>query len=116
MKKLTADKCRNHIERLRRYESESLYQFPFEIEMLEAFEIALPVLEQQEKGTGDWIEWHGKCGGNDQPVIGMVEVKLRNGNTDKAEASDWYWPQDGIPSDIIAYRVVEQQERERGEE
>lgn len=103
MNKLTAEKCREEILNLNKFhkpwmnERENLY--------LEALEIALPILEQQERGDG-WIEWGGKCGGNDQPAIGLVEVKFRNGGTGKAEACDWHWPHDGIASDIIAYRII----------
>lgn len=53
-----------------------------------------------------WIPWGGNCDGNDQPVIGVVEVEFRNGCTNKDRACDLYWPHDGCSSDIIAYRVV----------
>jgi len=66
MKKLTAEKCREHIARLKRYEMESLYQFPFEIDMREAFEIALPILEQQERGCQ-------KCGGTGEMDSGGTQ-------------------------------------------
>lgn len=121
MKKLTAEKCREQFEewastefdtRLLKfhdgdYKSQALHRMWLAWQASrQALEIALPILEQQERGEGEWIEWGGKCGGNDQPVIGLVEVKFRNGNTQKSEACDWYWPHDGIASDIIAYRII----------
>lgn len=104
MKKLTAEKCREQIaewEKMMQDWDLSIASFKH----LQAYRIALPILEQQERGNG-WIEWGGKCGGNDQPAIGTVEVKFRNGGTGKAEACDWHWPHDGIASDIIAYRII----------
>lgn len=80
----------------------------------QALEIALPVLESQEKGG--WIEWRGDVA---LPPVGnevMVEVRMLGGNHMRGPAKTMRWrnfsPSSG---DIIAYRVVEQ-ERERGEE
>lgn len=80
----------------------------------EALEIALPVLEQQERGEPAWIEWSGK-GKPAEANPKMIEVKFRDGDTATEIASLWRWPHHKNDSDIIAYRVVEQ-ERERGEE
>nr|WP_186806357.1 hypothetical protein [Pantoea agglomerans] len=110
MNKLTAEKCRSHIARLKRYEGESLYQFPFEVEMLEAFEIALPILEQQERGEGEWIEWAGgEC-----PISRETEVsvKFRDGETSAenhpAGSYRWYHSAQSYSrgDDIIAYRII----------
>jgi len=103
MKKLTAEKCREHIARLKRYEMESLYQFPFEIDMREAFEIALPILEQQERGDG-WIEW----GGGDCPVepMAIVEVKFTQTPKDEGIAHCWDWHHEEGENNIIAYRII----------
>lgn len=109
MNKLTAEKCREHIARLKRYEMESLYQFPFEIDMREAFEIALPILEQQERGDV-WIEW----GGGECPIpdCTIVEVRFRSGRQrrgDKAEEYIWtngYGELSETGADIIAYRII----------
>jgi len=80
-----------------------------------ALEIALPVLEQQEKGDDGWIEW----GGGACPVapFNKVQAKFRDGDvSDTLEKAKYYdWKHQGQCYDIIAYRVV-QQERERGEE
>lgn len=112
MSKLNAEWCKNHIESMKANGMSLL-----EEKYLSALEIALPILEQQERGEGDWVDWHGKCRGNDQPVIGMVEVKFRNGKIEKSEACDLYWPHDGIASDIIAYRIIpEHPKNQKGEQ
>lgn len=61
MNKLTAEKCRDYISWLSaRWEDEGLEDD--EISYLQALEIALPILEQQERGEGEWIEEGGqKC-------------------------------------------------------
>ncbi|WP_312631574.1 hypothetical protein [Pantoea piersonii] len=113
MNKLTAEKCRDRIARLKECEKmpwglsiDGIYQ-------LQALEIALPVLEQQESEC--WIVWEGgEC-----PVAENtpVAVKYRNGVIMPAQPADCYeWNHDGWGGDIIAYRVIEQQERERGED
>ena len=72
----------------------------------ELLELRQQLEADNPKQDGGWIAWGGDCGGNDQPVIGVVEVQFKNGSTAKAEADVWYWPHDGCGSDIIAYRVV----------
>lgn len=115
MNKLTVEVARQDLQHLKSW-LETCGISMKEERYMQALEIALPILEQQERGEG-WIKWGGKCGGNDQPVIGMVEVKFRNGNTQKSEACDWYWPHDGIESDIIAYRIIpEQPTNQNGEQ
>lgn len=111
MNKLTAEECKFLIMRL----TESRWDGKISIKekkYLAALEIALPVLEQQEKGG--WIEW----GGGAQPIEKMefVEVKFRDATEGEGLAYWWEWSHDGATDDIIAYRVIEQQERERGEE
>jgi len=113
MKKLTAEKCREMIHDMsvkRDFNGLSIREDRY----FEALEIALPVLEQQEKGEGDWIEWFGgEC-----PVEPRVEVefKQRDGQEDTAPSKWLDWTHENRSYDIIAYRVIEQQERERGEE
>jgi len=75
-----------------------------------ALEIALPVLEQQEKLADGWIEWHGgEC-----PVDGCVKVeyRLRDGETSNEPASCLAWEHEGECYDIIAYRVIENDGRQ----
>lgn len=157
MNKLTAEKCRERIASLKR--NRRVFGLALDSEIyLQALEIALPALEQQdhesviaeqleavrdslalnphqhaiiscainrlnnltrsflehrEKGNGGWIEWKG----GDRPVTEgrQVIVRFRDGFEceDKGLAA---WYHDGYQDDIIAYRVIEQQERERGEE
>lgn len=58
-----------------------------------------------------WIEWRGgeHCA---DPVEGLVEVKFRNGITDKSFSRMLYWQHCGDDADIIAYRVIENDGRE----
>ncbi|POW54611.1 hypothetical protein C3408_22410 [Candidatus Pantoea alvi] len=81
-------------------------------QIMEVARLALPILEQQEKGG--WIEWKG----GDCPVGNYAEVEYRTrlGNKWKNQAGWLRWVHEGLGGDIIAYRVVEQQERERGED
>lgn len=112
MSKLTAEWCKWHIESMKANGMSLL-----EEKYLEALEIALPVLEQQEKDEPVWIYWSGEVA---LPPVGnevMVEARMHSGNrmTGPAKTMRWrnYAPH---PGDIVAYRVLEQQERERGEE
>ncbi|MBS6032014.1 MAG: hypothetical protein KIB40_02495 [Pantoea sp.] len=79
----------------------------------QALEIALPILEQQERGDG-WIEWKG----GDCPVSSEteVEVRMRDGYVGIAPADTFRWKlavRDQFPAaDIIAYRVIENDGRE----
>lgn len=108
MKELTAEECRILIGGLsgKRSIREDKY--------LAALEIALPILERQEKGGDGFVEWRG---GN-QPVHSStpVEVKFRKGTTNHEElAGSWDWTiRDENPDDydIIAYRVIENYGRE----
>ena len=78
----------------------------------QSLEIALPVLEQQEKGDG-WIYW----GGGECPVKGdtVLETRWSDGDTVINRADDMMWAHHAKHCNLIAYRVV-QQERERGEQ
>ena len=49
--------------------------------------------------------WQG--GNNPVPEGVNVEVILRNGNrTDKQNSSSYFWGHEGVPGDIIAYRIL----------
>ncbi|MFY0403324.1 hypothetical protein ACOMDP_11880 [Pantoea dispersa] len=133
MNKLTAEKCRERIKKFKRLKKQ--FGIAMETELsLQAFEIALPVLEQQEKGEMDfirmqellknnqtdtywqiendgWIEWKGgRCpvSANDN-----VEIKLRDGGSCEGPGAHILnWANRGFQSDIIAYRVIENDGRE----
>ena len=111
MNKLTAEKCRELLkERYRQRESGDIsiggaY-------MLQALEIALPVLEQQEKGELVWIYWDGESALPPVKDNVMVEIRMRSGNYMRAPAKTIRWRNyESHPGDIIAYRVIEQQEK-----
>ena len=112
---------------------EEAYCLPLSSELhLQAYRIALPVLEQQEMITdsqpvmtdnaemitdsaesGDgWIEW----GGGSKPVgNGRIDLKLRDGLVTRGMPAEYCeWSHDNRHTDIIAYRVVEQQEKASG--
>lgn len=107
MNKLTAEKCRIEIRIWERLEQTVGLAIESE-RHLQAYRIALPILEQQERGEGEWIEW----GGGKQPVPSStpVEVKFRGGTTNREDAAGgWSWectPDDPRFYDIIAYRII----------
>ena len=97
MNKLTAEKCREQIDNLNAEwegdgltDEESLY--------LQALEIALPILEHQERDEGEWIEWNGEC-----PPLNpdqVVEIKTVGDGSGSGPAGLVPW------SIVIAYRIV----------
>jgi len=106
MKKLTAEKCREmflHLFEDKRQDGITLKEDLY----MQALEIALPILEQQEQCEGEWIEWKGgEC-----PVDAstVVEIKWRFGatNTDNADCYDWVISdKENKLGDIIAYRII----------
>ncbi|WP_448309601.1 hypothetical protein [Pantoea sp. PGP6] len=103
MNKLTAEKCRERIASLKR--NRRVFGLALDSEIyLQALEIALPILEQQERGDG-WIEW----GGGERPCDyrSVVEVRLRSGNERMARgALSWEWKHHNSICDIIAYRII----------
>ena len=112
MKKLTAERCKKQIEEWQRMMSVSDVAVMVELN-LQAYVIALPVLEQQEKqaeqqvDTDGWIEWKGgEC-----PVDGgvMVETIWSDGDiiSNRARKLGWHHSQREV--NIISYRVVEQE-------
>ncbi|MBD8155019.1 hypothetical protein [Pantoea agglomerans] len=119
MKKLTAEKCREQFEewastefdtRLLKfhdgdYKSQTLHRMWLAWQASrQALEIALPILEQQERGDGEWIEW----GGIHQPVNDsvVVRVKYRSGRQAEDSAACFNW---GNSGSIIAYRIIPKQ-------
>jgi hypothetical protein len=115
MKKLTAEKCREQIAEWERMMSASDIAVMVE-RHLQAYRIALPILEQQERGEGEWIEWGG--GNCPVPHVSKLMVKLRSGNIrDGKPAINWGWRNTGSINDIIAYRIIpEQPTNQNGEQ
>ncbi|TIM24822.1 MAG: hypothetical protein E5Y74_00045 [Mesorhizobium sp.] len=115
MKKLTAEKCREQIAEWERMMSVSDIAVIVE-RHLQTYRIALPILEQLERGDGEWIEW---CGG-ERPCDyrSIVEVRLRSGNERMARgALSWEWKHHNSICDIIAYRIIpEQPTNQNGEQ
>lgn len=110
MSKLTTERCRQLISQLS-FERDNHGMSNQKYDYLEALEIALPVLEQQEKGDDGWIEW----GGGRPPVKPdvMVCVRYRKGKEKEPDtAGHYYWNHTNSPVDIVAYRVIENDGRE----
>lgn len=100
MKKLTSEVARRDISHLKAFQKQPNIGLSLREETyLQALEIALPILEEQERSEGGWIEWSG----GERPVDGVVEVKLRSGNTHCTNASLLRWHH---RDDIIAYRII----------
>ena len=114
MKKITADECREWIDIFTELEKDDAISIAGETH-LQAYRIALPILEQQERGDG-WIEW----GGGKQPIADCREVaiKFRDGTVITETLSDcWVWSHGGDDDDIIAYRIIpEQPTNQNGED
>jgi hypothetical protein len=114
MKKLTAEKCREQIAEWERMMSASDIAVIVE-RHLQAYRIALPILEQQEQGDG-WIEW----GGGECPVADdqRVHVQFRDGEVINNTGGNCIrWSHKGYPRDIIAYRIIpEQPTNQNGEQ
>jgi len=106
MKKLTAEVARRDISHLKAFQKQPNIGLSLREETyLQALEIALPILEQQERGEGDWIEWGG--GSRPVPLWQSIEVRLRSGNFRSGQtAAYWMWQHTGGINDIIAYRII----------
>ncbi|MGC8435907.1 hypothetical protein [Mixta calida] len=113
MNKLTAEKCREmflHLFEDKRQDGVTLKEDLY----MQALEIALPILEQQERGEG-WIEWNGgECPVGD---CELVVAKLRDGTVLTALSAGnlaWWHNEPGFCNgrDIIAYRLIENDGRE----
>ena len=105
MNKLTAEKCRNKIAMWERLEE--AYSLPDHSELhLQAYRIALPILEQQEQNDDEWIAW----GGGECPVADDKTVRVRyrgDFQEDKCIAGSMIWSHSGEEDDIIAYRLMD---------
>lgn len=104
MNKLTAKKCREWIEILEALESSEGCSSS-RVSHLEAYRIALPILEQLERGEGEWVEWKGgECPvGNDQ----RVHIQFRDGEILSCASGECLrWIHKSTSRDIIAYRII----------
>ena len=112
MKNLTADKCREWIDIFSELEKDDAISIAGESH-LQAYRIALPILEQQERD--EWIEWEGS---DDQPdITPKLQIKRRDGVTDDGYLNHFEWDHIGDDTDIIAYRIIpEQPTNQNGEQ
>lgn len=115
MKKLTAEFCEYLLKDLQRQSITGCGIGRTQECYLQALEIALPILEQQERGEGEWIDWvGGEC-----PVADHVKVEyqLRGGAKGSDQARRLDWQHEGKRHDIIAYRIIpEQPTNQNGEQ
>lgn len=115
MNKLTAEVARQDLSHLKAW-LETCGISMKEERYMQALEIALPILEQQERGEGEWIDWRG----GKQPIADgrEVAIKFRDGTVMAETLSDcWVWSHGGDDDDIIAYRIIpEQPTNQNGEQ
>jgi len=104
MNKLTAEWCAYLLKDLQRQSITGCGIGRSQEGYLAALEIALPILEQQERGEG-WIDWHGgKCPISPKTI---VVVRYRKGKEESpGEAGGYFWNNTGSSVDIIAYRII----------
>ncbi len=114
MKKLTAEKCRALLKDLALNSARGCGLSQAMECYKEALEIALPMLEQQDRGEG-WIEWEGS---DYQPdITPKLQIKRRDGVTDDGYLNHFEWDHIGDDTDIIAYRIIpEQPTNQNGEQ
>lgn len=110
MNKLTAEVARRHQRDLKSFQENPKIGLSLKEDLyLQALEIALPILEQQERGEGDvWIHWNGEMALPPVDSHVRVEVKRRNGGVNQRQAQDFAWRNQPVKSgfDIIAYRII----------
>ena len=116
MKKLTAEKCCQLLDSLNSNGMSILEGY-----YCEALEIALPILEQQERGEGEgeWLHWNGERALPPVDSYSRVEVRLRNGEVIERQAQEFAWRNSPVKVgfDIIAYRIIpEQPTNQNGEQ
>jgi len=89
--------------------SDDWYDLATPKNILQLIEVALPILEQQERGENKWLHWNGEMALPPVDVHVMVEVKLRNGVTViPRQAQHFAWRNGPAKNgfDIIAYRII----------
>jgi len=129
MNKLTAEVARQDLNHLKSW-VETCGISMKEERYMQALEIALPILEQQEmitdsqpvitdsagmimdsfeQGEGEWIDW----GGGEQPLQRMdfCEIRFRNGEQASGMAYCWVWNHSGENDDIIAYKMMDSRQQ-----
>lgn len=84
-------------------------------QIMEVARIALPTLEQQELGEGDWIVLDGTV--KNMPKHNhRIEVKYANGTTAKGKSQRFYWGID-CESRIVSFRnIPERATNQNGEQ
>ena len=91
------------------------YTGPFEkiLDVLEVLEDKSPETRPGPAADAEgWVEWDfSNDAGPNLPKGALVEVKFRDGSpqTSGSEAQpayNWNWRDDGVSSDIVAYRIV----------
>lgn len=103
MKKLTAEKCKSVIEGFKWMAAEGPGMSIRDEYDIQAYEIALPILEQQERGEGEWIEWGGgECPVDSDTIVG---TKWSDGDKILNRAGVFHWHHVYGPN-IIAYRII----------
>jgi hypothetical protein len=107
MNKLTAEVARQDLNHLKSW-VETCGISMKEERYMQALEIALPILEQQERGEGDWKHWNGEMAIPPVESHAFVEVKRRNGDVSERQAQEFAWRNSPAKSgnDIIAYRII----------
>lgn len=105
--KLNTERCRKLISQLR-FERDNGGMSNQKFDYLDALEIALPILEQQEWGEGGWIEWDGSRG-LPPDTMPKVEIKRRDGLTRVHYLHHCNWDHGRGDFDIIAYRIIPEQ-------
>lgn len=86
------------------------------MQIAESYLNELPILEQQERGEGEWIGW----GGGVCPVSENTFLLVRyrgDFHDDKCTAGNMLWEHSGEEEDIIAYRIIpERDTNQNGEQ
>lgn len=103
MNKLTAESARQELTKLKEWENDGVLTLEEE-RYMQALEIALPILEQQERGEGDWMAWGGRS--IPRAVRGRtVQVRYACGETTTEYSGFLNWG-DGVGKAVIAYRII----------
>lgn len=105
MNKLTAESARQELTKLKVWENDGVLTLKEE-RYLQALEIALPILEQQERGEG-WIEWAGIE--IPRSVRGrVVQVRYATGEIETEYSGFLNWG-NGSGKLVCAYRIIPEQ-------